>query len=214
MNPIARAQLVLGTALALVLASGAASAVEFNDHEKARLAAGKTVKKPMAKAGKNGVYGGSAYTLIDAPADLIWAAIEDWGSYKKIYPKTVSVKEVSRKGDKSLVRMEQGHKLISVAYHVEVKKDPAKKMISFKLVKNKPHDIEETKGYWRLFPQSDGRTLVAYVVAVQVPAGLVNLLGDNLSDQLARALLNVPGKLKKWVEGPNGNRYRVMTAKK
>jgi ribosome-associated toxin RatA of RatAB toxin-antitoxin module len=214
MNPIARAQLVLGTALALVLASGTASAVEFNEKEKARLAAGKTVKKPMAKAGKNGVYGGSAYTLIDAPADLIWAAIEDWDSYKKIYPKTVSVKEVSRKGNKSLVRMEQGHKLISVAYHVEVQKDPAKKMIKFKLVKNKPHDIEETKGYWRLFPQSDGRTLVAYVVAVRVPGGLVNLLGQSLSDKLARALLGVPGDLKKWVEGPAGNRYRVMTAKK
>jgi hypothetical protein len=87
-------------------------------------------------------------------------------------------------------------------------------MISFKLVKNKPHDIEETKGYWRLFPQKDGRTLVAYVVAVQVPAGLVNLLGETMSDKLARALLDVPGKLKHWVEGPAGNRYRVMTAKK
>jgi len=209
-----RAQLFLGASLALMLVAGPASAVEFSDKEKARLAAGKTVKKPMKKAGKNGVYGGSAYTVIDAPADLIWAAIEDWDAYKKIYPKTVSVKEVSRKGNKSLVRMEQGHKLISVAYHVEVKKDQAKKMSSFKLVKNKPHDIEETKGYWRLFPQSDGRTLVAYVIAVQVPAGLVGLLGDSLSDQLARALLNVPGKLKKWVEGPAGNRYRVMTAKK
>lgn len=209
-----RAQLFLGTALALVLAAGTASAVDFSEKEKDKLAAGKTVKKPMAKAGKNGIYGGSAYTLIDAPADLVWAAIEDWDSYKKIYPKTVSVKEVSRKGNKSLVRMEQGHQLISVAYHVEVVKDADKKMISFKLVKNKPHDIVETKGYWRLFPQDDGRTLVAYVVAVQVPNGLVNLLGESMSNKLARALLGVPNDLKKWVEGPNGNRYRVMTAKK
>jgi len=214
MKPQARAQLVLGTALALVLAAGSASAVDFSEKEKAQLAAGKTVKKAMAKAGKNGVYGGSAYTLIDAPADLIWAAIEDWDSYRKVYPKTVSVKEVSRKGNKSLVRIEQGHALISVAYHVEVVKDPEKQMISFALVKSKPHDIEETKGYWRLFPQADGRTLVAYVVAVQVPSGLVNLLGQSLSDKLARALLGVPNDLKKWVEGPGGNRYRVMTAKK
>ena len=50
--------------------------------------------------------------------------------------------------------------------------------------------------------------------AVQVPTGLVNLLGSNLSAKLGRALLDVPKSLKKWVEGPAGNRYRVMTAKR
>jgi ribosome-associated toxin RatA of RatAB toxin-antitoxin module len=204
----------LGVTLAFVFAAAPAMAVDFDEREKSKLAAGKVVKKPLAKAGKNGVYGGSSYALIDAPVDLVWAAILDWDSYKKVYPKTVSVKETSKRGNKSLVHMEQGHKLISVSYDVEVQKDEAKKMISFKLVKNRPHDIEETRGYWRLFPQKDGRTLVAYVVAVQVPSGLVNLIGDKMSASLARALLNVPGSLKKWVEGPAGNRYRVLTAKK
>jgi ribosome-associated toxin RatA of RatAB toxin-antitoxin module len=214
MKTTTKAQLVLGVTLALMFAAGQALAVDFTAAEKSKLSAGKVVKKPLAKSGKNGTYGGSAYALIDAPADLIWAAILDWSSYKKVYPKTVQVKEVSRKGGKSLVHMEQGHKLISVAYDVEVEADEAKQMISFKLVKNRPHDIEETRGYWRLFPQKDGRTLVAYVVAVQVPAGLVNLLGEKMSNKLARALLHVPGSLKKWVEGPGGNRYRTLTAKK
>jgi len=191
-----------------------AGAVSFTPKEKERLAAGKVVKKPLAKSGDKGFYGGTGYTLIDAPVDVIWAAIEDWGAYKKIYPKTVGCKELSRKGDISLIRVEMGHKLLSIEYHLTVQRNKAKNMLSFKLVRNRPHDIEETRGYWRLFPQKDGRTLVAYVVATQVPMGIINLIGPEMEEKIQRHLLGVPGNLKRWVEGPAGNRYRTLTAKK
>jgi ribosome-associated toxin RatA of RatAB toxin-antitoxin module len=199
---------------ALVLAATSAGAVNFTEKEKAKLAAGKTVKKPLAKSGEKGFYGGTGYALIDAPVDVIWAAIEDWGKYHKIYPKTVSCKELSRKGDTSLIRIEMGHKLLSIEYHLTVERKRAKNMVSFKLVRNRPHDIEETRGYWRLFPQKDGRTLVAYVVATQVPMGIINLIGEEWEAKIQRHLLGIPGNLKKWVEGPGGNRYRTLTAKK
>ena len=188
-------------------------AVDFNAQERGKLAEGKTVRQRLASSGDQGFYGGTGWTMIDAPADVVWAAIDDFGSYRKAFPKTVSVKELSRKGDKSLIRMKLGHKLISVEYHMTVERNRAKNMISFKLVRNRPHDIEETRGYWRLFPQKDGRTLVAYVVATQVPMGLVNLLGSEMATKFERHLLGLPGYLKKWVEGPNGSRYRTMLAK-
>jgi ribosome-associated toxin RatA of RatAB toxin-antitoxin module len=214
MSSVRKLILALTAVAAIVCFASPAGAVEFNAKEKQILASGKTVKKPLAKSGDKGFYGGTGYTLIDAPVDVVWAAIEDWGSYGKIFPKTVSCKELSRKGDTSLIRIEMGHKLISIEYHLTVERNKAKNMISFKLVRNRPHDIEETKGYWRLFPQKDGRTLVAYVVATQVPMGIINLIGDEMEEKIERHLLGVPGSLKKWVEGPNGNRYRVMTAKK
>ena len=210
--------MVLKTTLALALAglmwSSTVFAVELSERERSALASGKTVKKPLPSSGENGFFGGSSYAVIDAPVDEVWAAIEDWDSYKKMFPKTVEVREVARREDTSLIYMEQGHQLLSVGYHVEVARDPARKMISFGLVTTKPHDIDDMRGYWRLFPQGEGKTLVAYVVAVRVPMGIVNLLGDSMCRRFATALLHVPGSLKQWMESPNGNRYRTLSARR
>ena len=35
-----------------------------------------------------------------------------------------------------------------------------------------------------------------------------------MEEKIQRHLLGVPGNLKRWVEGPAGNRYRTLTAKK
>ncbi|MCK9460487.1 MAG: hypothetical protein M0R80_12690 [Proteobacteria bacterium] len=204
----------IAIACALCGAAADASAVEFTDKEKAKLAAGKTVKKPLPTSGNSGFYGGTGYTLINASPEVLWAAIEDWGSYPKIYPKTVAVTEVSRKGEQSLIHMEMGHALIRAEYYMSIEREREKWMLSFRLVKNRPHDIEDTRGYWRLFPQSDGKTLVAYVVATQIPMGIINLLSQDLIDKIERNLLGVPNDLKAWIEGPHGNRYRTAFAAK
>jgi ligand-binding SRPBCC domain-containing protein len=193
--------------LAALLAAAPALAVDFTPEDKAKLAAGKTLKKALPTSGAQGFYGGTGYTIIAAPLEAVWSAIEDWNAYPKVYPKTVACAELSRKGNVSLIRMEMGHELLSIEYHMTVKRDREKNMISFDLVPNKPHDIEETRGYWRLFPQKDGRTLVAYVVATRVPMGIINLLGAKYESMIERHLLGVPGELKKWVEGPKGAKY-------
>lgn len=200
--------------IAFALVAADASAVSFNAKEKERLAAGKTVKQPLPKSGENGFYGGTGYIIADAPADVVWQAIQDWGSYHKMFPKTVAVTEVSKKGDRSLIKMEMGHNLIRVEYFMDVQRDEEKQMLSFRLVRNRPHDIEETRGYWRLFPQADGRTLIAYVVATQIPMGIINLISQDMVDKIERNLLACPKDVKKWVEGPKGSLYRTTTAKK
>jgi len=184
---------------AFVLVAATAMAVDLTENDKAKLLADKSIRKPLPNSGNNGFYGGTGYTIIDAPVEVVWAAARDWSSYHKIFPKTVSVKEVSRKGHNSLLKMKMGHKLISIDYFVSVKVNPDKRIISFKLVRNKPHDIEESRGYWRLFPQKDGRTLVAYVVAAQIPMGIINLIKPELVAKIQRNLIGAPKALKKWI---------------
>ena len=197
----------LALALAVLSATGPARAIEFNDKQLDKLRAGKSVKKPLAGAGSSGVYGGSGFALVDAPPEVVWKAILDWGSYSRIFPKTLGAREVSTKGGRSLVRMDLGHKLISVSFFLEVRTDRDKWQIDYKLVPGKPHDVEEVRGYWRLFPQSNGQTLVAYVTAVKVPMGLVNLIPEPLEKKINRNLLASPQYLRTWIHGEGGARY-------
>lgn len=207
MNALKMIFVAIVTGLAIVAMAGNACAVDFTDKQLAKLEAGKSVKKPLAGAGSNGVYGGAGFALVDAPPEVVWEAIQDWGSYKKIFPKTIDVREVSRKGDRALVRMEIGHKLISVSYFVSVETDKTKWQMSYKLVGSKPHDLDEVQGYWRLFPQKNGQTLVAYVTAVKVPMGVVNLIPEDLEKKINRNLLASPQYLREWIHGAGRARY-------
>ncbi len=200
-------------AFTVVSFPGRSSAIDFTHKELERLQAGKTVNKPLAKSGKGGFFGGTGWAIVDAPVDVVWAAIQDWGAYPDVFPRTMAVKELRKRGKQSLVHMELGYKILRVKYDVNIVRDADKKMLSFNLVHDRPHDLEETRGYWRLFPQKDGRTLVAYAVAVQVPAGIVAFLGSKLEKKLTRYLIQLPKFVKRWVESPSGNRYRTMTAK-
>jgi len=211
MNATIKTVIALVLGVAVFAAAGPTQAIDFTDKQLAKLKAGKSVKKPLRGSGSNGVYGGSGFALIDAPPEVVWNAIQDWGSYKRVFPKTCDVREVSRKGGRSLVRMELGTKLINVSYFVEVKTDKSKWQISYKLVGSKPHDIDEVQGYWRLFPQANGQTLVAYVTAVKVPMGVVNLIPEPLEKKINRNLLASPQYLRTWIHGAGGTRYRIAS---
>ena len=194
-------------ALAVLLAPLGAAAVDFTPAELAMLQRGDVVRHELPSSRHGGFYGGSGFAIVDAPVDAVWKAIQDWDAYAKAFPNTTSV-EVSRKGSSSLVRMKIGHPIVSVQYHVEMTRNEKKKVLSFRMVAGMPNDLDDVRGYWRLFPQPEGRTLIAYVLAVRAPMGLVNLVGPKLEVEAITALLKVPGFMKAWIEGPGRSRYR------
>jgi carbon monoxide dehydrogenase subunit G len=194
-------------ALAVSVAPFGAAAVDFTPGELATLKRGDVVQHELASSRHGGFYGGSGFAIVDAPVDAVWKAIQDWDAYAKVFPNTEST-ELSRKGNRSLIRMKIGHPVVSVQYHVQMTRDEAKKVLSFQMVADMPNDLDDVRGYWRLFPQPGDRTLIAYVLAVRAPMGLVNLIGPRLEAQAINALLNVPGFIKAWVEGPGRSRDR------
>lgn len=202
----------LTVAILIVSLVPAAWALDFNKHEMSRLAAGKTVKKVLPSSRQNGFYGGTGFIMVDAPPEVIWKMLVDWDIYKKAFPHTVEAVELKRQGDRSLVRLRLGYKLLSVKYHVDVVRKKEDLTMSFTLAKNLPHDITSTRGYWRLFPQPDGRTLVVYAISVQVPPGIVAFLGDKLEKSLERNLIGLPYYVKKFFDSPRSTPYRQMTA--
>jgi len=191
-----------------------ASAVDFTDAEKDKLKAGKTIKKPLASSGKKGFFGGSGYTLIDAPVDVVWQVIMDWNAYENMFAATSSVKQVAQKGSTSLIHYKMGYKMINLEYFMEARLDQANYTMTFALVDNKPHDIEMAQGYWKLFPQPGNRTLVAYVVSAKVPVGVANLLNNDMNKMVERNLIGAPNDVKKRLASAAGRKYFTRTARK
>jgi hypothetical protein len=194
-------------ALAVIgLGPWSASALELNQAELARLAAGEEIVKPAADAGRNGIYGGTSLILIDAEPAEIQAAIEDTASYPSIFPMFLSVEIVGKLGQKSIVRMSQGTPVFSLIYHVLVSRDQATHTTRFRLVGTLPHDIDDVVGFWRLFPQPDGRTVVVYSVRARINLGALGLI-DRVGQEIQRQLIPMPGHLKSWLSGPGKGRY-------
>jgi len=194
-------------ALPIALLSAPAAAIEFTDNEKNTLKDGGTVIHELPTSRKMGFYGGTGYAIIPAAPEVVWQAIRDWAAYPHMFPNTEYCKVVSRKGNRTLVRMKIGHPVVSLQYHAETTEDAARYTLSFRLVESHPHDLDAIQGYWRLFPQKNGTTLVAYAASVRAPMGIVALAGEDLANRAIHALLGIPGDLKKWVMGPRGKKY-------
>jgi ribosome-associated toxin RatA of RatAB toxin-antitoxin module len=186
--------------VSIFMVSSSAFAVTFSSSEKAKLKAGETVVKFLPSSGKKGFFGGSGYAIVDAPVEKVWNLIRDWDKYPKMFPRTKYCKVVSKKGNKTLLKIKIGHPVVSIRYHAQITEDAAKKSLRFDLLTKYPHDIEMLKGYWRLFPQSGGRTLVAYVVSVKAPMGIVAIAGKELAHDAIWALLQIPGDIRAWMK--------------
>ncbi len=199
---------MLAVAVAVFSLSSEAASSRFSDNELKILNAGGTVRRIFPESGNKGFYGGSGWTVVNASQEEVWAAIQDWGSYTNAFPNTIEAKEISRKPGRSLLRMRLGHPVIQVIYHVEMRPDLEKKTIAFSMVKNHQQDLDEIDGYWQLFPLAEKRTLVAYVVRVQVPMGIVNILSESFKKMALHGILGAPGHLKKWIEEKAPGRYR------
>jgi ribosome-associated toxin RatA of RatAB toxin-antitoxin module len=194
---------ILPILLSFLVFSPKANAVNFTSQEKERLQSGKAVIKLMSSSGQKGFYGGTGYALIDAPVDEVWKVLKDWPAYTKMFPNTEQCIPVSKKGNRTLLKMRIGHPVVNIKYHVQVTENEKRRTLNFDLVKQYPHDIEALKGYWRLFPQGKNRTLAVYVVSLQAPPGLMAIAGEKLANSAIRTLLRIPHDVRKWMSGPN-----------
>jgi hypothetical protein len=121
-------------------------------------------------------------------------------------PMFVSAEIAGELDDKLVVRMRQGTAVFNLIYHVLVSRDPARHLTRFRLIKTLPHDIDDVFGFWRLFPQKDGRTIAAYAITARINLGALGLV-DRIGREIQRHLVPMPGYLKAWLSGPGKGRY-------
>lgn len=206
MTPREKTALLVTCALLLFGVPRSSHALELTQDEIKRLVAGQQIVKPIPGACENGLYGGTALIMIDANPEAIQAAIEDLDSYPQMFPYFVSAGLAGKLDGKRVVRMRQGTPVFNLIYHLLISYDPARRLTRFRMVKTLPHDIDNVVGFWRLFPQPDGRTIVAYGVTARVNLGALGLI-DRVGYEIQKRLVGMPAYLKRWLAGPGKNRY-------
>jgi hypothetical protein len=188
-------------------ASGAG--VKLTSDEIRKLSQGKLVVRPNSESRKNSVIAGTSFAVINAPPDIVSRAFQDLSAWPSIFYNTDSARLVRIRGNKKTVKMTLGNKYITVKFFLNLVSYRDAMEFAYSVDKSRPHDIDESRGWIRLIPQPGGRTLVVFSTFAKVPFGmLIALMGDKVLYWIETRLLSVPKGLKKWVEGPTGNKYR------
>lgn len=185
---------------------GAAKADTFTADEQAALDRGELVRHPLTPGPDNhGYLGGTSYVVINAEPDVVWRAMQDFASFPRIFPKLLSDDIISDRGSRKVVKWVQGNSWIAISFYVLYRFDADARKVSWSLIQDQPHDLQDTRGYWQVTPYGDGRSLVTYVNVInlgEIPALALFI------DAIQNGLLGVPGNLRDWVQGPNGAQYR------
>lgn len=187
-------------------ASGRADARPLGSRETASLARGETVVRSETLAqGAHRYVGGITYTVVDATSADIDALFDDVASWRKVLPRTKSVRRVpapdgqaAEAAHDSFVEVTQGTSLVSAEYTLRVRRQGAE--LRFWLDPSLPHDIDDAWGFFRVEPftneAGEPRVLLTYGILVDVGPGIVR---DLFEEKVRTAMLSVPQLLRRHV---------------
>jgi ribosome-associated toxin RatA of RatAB toxin-antitoxin module len=170
--------------------------------DKATLAAGKPVmRQTEGEAGGRGL----AIFEVNAPADVVWATIRDYGSYPRFIPEVKKCEVYKNDGknlDVNYVIKSYG---VSIEYYIHHEVDVAGRWLTWTLDYSRSSDLDDSVGFWRVTPVEGApdRAQVEYSVDIAisswVPGFVRNLLVD---DGLKQAT--------SWVKVQSEKRYATQ----
>lgn len=189
-----------------LLAPQAAQAKKLSNKQVGELEDGKLIMIHLDEDSGKGYIGGTSYGLIDEDMDKAWNAIRDANVYPKIYPTTMKSETVYKKGNKSIVRMVQGNKVVKATYYLNYKVDEENYKLSWKLNKSKPHDINDSRGYFQFSEYKDGRILMKMTSVLDIGNDIIEKL---FGEKIAVGMLKMPKKFRKFLAKPVANKYAI-----
>jgi hypothetical protein len=180
---------------------------DFSREERASLAAGGLVSRPMVeRRGSLELRGGTSFQVIDAPMRVVWRALLDTSHYHRMMPRVLEARLVRDETRERTVFMRQGVGPFEKAYYLSVRIHEERGDITFSVDEKRPHDLRAAWGFYTVRPYGDGsKTLLAYGVMADIGAGPVGLLAG---DEVHEWLLKVPWTVKRFVEGSGRYLYK------
>jgi hypothetical protein len=193
----------LSTLFAISCFAPLALAKGLSPEERARLAQGDLIRRPIDVDLPEGPYfGGIAYAVIDAPEAEVMSVLLDTSAYSAIFPLTLEAREVGRKGDNRLVFFRHGGRFGSASYTAIVRRQ-SPSVIRFWLDPAFPHEIEDCWGYFRVTALSDKRTLLTYAALLRLEFGVVRML---FLEKIRTYAMNTPLLVRRYFEGKGRGR--------
>ena len=200
---------VIGAGL-LVSAAAAqqSSAPEgFTAEETQRLREGHLVERRITRRrGQLRLIGGSAWQVVDQPAQSTWGALCDEHAYTSILPATEDARVVSHRPGERVMRIRHSAGLVRVQYYLRMTFDHDHRDIAFRLDRQRPNDLRAAWGFIRVQPYegSPTRSLVSYGVMADPGGGV---FGGVLREQIHQWLMQVPHTIRNYMHGRGAHRY-------
>ncbi len=175
--------------------SGAAASGSMLRSEREALLSGEVVSRPMRFETDSGSYrGGLSYSLVNAPAAAVLAALSNVDTLPQALPNTKSARLIDVRGGLARVELVHG---TGTTYTVHIQRTPQRSELRFWLDPSRPHDINDVFGYFRVEPFGQGKSLVTVAAAVDLGSGLTSLF---FSNAVERSVLSTPRRIRDYVE--------------
>jgi hypothetical protein len=170
----------------------------LSDEERRALLDGSLVERPLTLQRSAGRYvGGISYQLVRASPEEVLATLQSTESLPQALPRTKRARLVTAEGRHARVELVQGTSVVEATYTVHLVRDPVADELRFWLDHDRPHDIADVWGYFRVRRFDRERSLITVAVALDVGPGLVRLFFE---DKIQRLILTTPRHIKDFVE--------------
>ena len=154
----------------------------LTEKEKARIESGKSVMRQMeGEAGGRGM----AIFRVDATPDVVWAIINDFGSYPKWIDEVKKCEIYKKDGGKIDVAFKISSFPVSIEYFIAHDYDMANRWGTWTLDYNRESDLDDSVGFWRVTPvEGDAtRSMVEYSVDVKIKGWVPDFIREMLVDK-------------------------------
>ena len=199
--------MLLAALAAAGVSAGNGANRDFSTEERASLAAGGLVSRPMVeRRGSLELRGGTSFQVIDAPMRVVWQALLDTSHYHRMMPRVIEARVVNDDAHERTVFMRQGAGPFEKTYYLTVRMYEERGDITFSIDERRPHDLRAAWGFYTIRPYADGKkTLLAYGVMADIGLGG---LGALVRSDVHEWLLKVPWTVKRFVEGSGRHIYK------
>ncbi len=180
----------------------------FSAAERRQLEAGELVARRVSRhRGQRQLIGGSAWQVVDQPAEVTWRALTDSARYSRMLPATEEARVVAHSPGSRVVRIRHAVGFVRASYHLRMTYDHDRRDIAFRLDRQRPNDLRAAWGFLNVTPfeDEDERSLISYGVMADVGGGV---LGGLVRGELHDWLLRVPETVRAYLHGSGRDRYR------
>lgn len=200
---------VLATSVVLAAAAHGGHAQErvgaFSASERAELDRGELVRRPHVSTTREPWVGGTSFQVVDRPVADVWRALSDLAAYRHMLPGTSLTRDDGLDRGARILYVEQSQMGVMASYSLRLHHDVSAHRVTFELDRNRPHDVEDARGFLELHSYRRTRTVLTWALRAVLGMGAMEPMVIGLIDPW---LLRVPSTAKQYLEGWGHDRHR------